>query len=1058
MAVRQFSHLTVYKHSLHNCSTHSSTATVESTVTNGVELKSDKPAAGKWAIRLFGGLSVSGPESKADRFDTKRSAYLLARLALSNSAEVVRNELADFLWPDDFYDATRLRLRQELVRLRRALGDARNIIWSDTESVGLGGDVEVDVREFLSLFNRWSQERDASERESLCRTALSLASKELLAGFDEPWINAERVRFNEMRYVLLIDLAAIESAKGEHEAALEAAREAIAIDPYREEGHLVAMKQLGSLGFLTDALAQYQHLKSLLKSEFSELPSDRAETEFQALQQTQQRAAQAAQSFSAEPAYSIPAPMEPIYGRDEMIAHVSRLLSPEESGHRFVTLRGPGGIGKTRVALQVAKELQKRYAGRVGWVSLADLSIPENIPQMLAQVLAIDLGPGADPLQAVCRLIGDKPVLLVLDNLEQLLPKGIEHVKVLLSSCPNLRILVTSRVPLKVAGERSVTVGPLPLLNEEDLLHQPSMVLFLDPLLAEQVIDEPTPEELQLYKEIVDRLEGIPLALQLASGRLHTMSARELKAQLEHRLDLVNPSTDAPDRHRTLRAAIEGSYRALNPELQQIMRRMAVFRGGWDQSAAAFACDLQDPLPAMERLIDSSLVRVDREGKGLRFRMLETIREYILEGMSSVEVEAVHKKHADWLIDLAQWESWRNLDAASLEFFDVIDPELDNIREAARYCLDHDLDRAVKIGVAYGKYWLSRSLIRESIAFYKELFDKLDPDLVSEDVAKAAFSYAMTLYLAQAFAPGDIGFDISKRTEKLLKSCGFEVEVAMCWVHQSRTSYVAGDMETSLELLRRAQQRFRELNSMSELAQATQTVAMMHYFQGKVQEAIDGMEEALELLGDLQIPFHQVQTSMMLAFMYLETGEIEKSKTQAYKALNLADSFRLRHFKPMIQEVCGKVAYAEGDLPLAAEWFRTSAKNWEVFGNTYQYADQLNLLARVQLARGESSEALPLLKLASELLMSKNMVAVVPCILISASKAHLVLGNIELAARLMGAYKNVEATARDASLATEIAYVQVVVDELQEKLGSARLDAIMKDAPGLEDALKEAFG
>ncbi len=1015
-----------------------------------------KAAKANWALNLFGKLSVVGHSQSLDQFSTKRSTYLLARLALSHRRAFTRTDAAELLWPDDFFDATRLRLRQELTRLRRSLGPARDILHTDEEWIRLAGDeLEIDVRSFEEFFQAERKERNPELREGYCREAIALSTEPFLEGYEEDWIDVERARLAQIRYSILIDLAGLQSSRGDHEAALATANEAIVVDPGREAGHLLAMQELGKLGHPSDALGQYQQLKRVLRDEYAEAPSQDAERVASELREPKLAVEPRAVGDGLN--FTVPASTEPIYGRDEMLNHLRRLLDPNESAHRLVSLIGPGGIGKTRLAMQAAMLLRSSYSCRVGWINLADIGDPASIPTAVAAALGVTLGPSSDPAERIAALLPTEPTLLVLDNLENLVPDGLTHVRALSEARPALRLLMTSRVALNLAGERLVTVGPLPLPKEEDSIEQPAIRVLLEGLLAEPDFKEPDRTEFAVLRQIAEKLEGIPLALQLASGQLRVVAPSDLLGQLGMRLDIVNRRVDAPERHRTIRTTIAGSFQVLPPDLQKVMGRLSVFRGGWNQAAAASVCEFEDPLPALETLLDYSLIRVDREDKGLRFRMLEGIRDYVMETIPAGDLSEAHAKHAQWLIHLGRPEMWRDQTAETLEHFKTIDLERDNIREAARYSLEHDLESAVALGATFGSYWVSRSLVREAKAFYAALFEHL-PDLpVTASLARVSYCEAQTLYILQAFTPGDSGLGVSQRTARLCQETGLDVEYAMCLVQQSRTEFMAGQFDESLALISEAEKLLEKLDSPHDLATANQNRAMVLYYQGQVRVAIANMEAAMSLIGVAKVPFHQVQNSMMLSFMYLEVGELSKSKDSAYRALELAESYGFSQFIPMIQEACGKVAQAEGDLDLAAQWYRVSASSWDVFGNVYQHADQLHLLARVHLARKDPQAALPLITEAARMWEGKGMVAVVPCTLTSMAKTYLLLGDARQAARYMGVVKAIPTPTRDSGMASEATYVAEIVQDLEAALGADEVVKIFADSPDLETALQEAF-
>ncbi|HEY3780949.1 MAG TPA: BTAD domain-containing putative transcriptional regulator [Fimbriimonadaceae bacterium] len=1005
---------------------------------------------------MFGKPKVTGNGVCLDQFDTKRAVYLLARLALSQRKAIARSDAAEMLWPDDFFDATRLRLRQELSRLRRRLGPARVIVETDDEWVRLvDQDLDVDVKLFEELFEATFQENDPVLREEYCLKALDMSADPFLAGYEELWIDAERVRLGEMRHRLFLDLAALQAQRGDHEASLASARRAVDLNALNEAGHLLAVQALGALGHVSDALGQFQQLKRSLREGLSQVPSEEALRAVSALSKGAAKIPQP-RPVGTGLTLHVPAPSEPIYGREEMVKHVARTLDPTQTTHRIVCLTGPGGIGKTRLAAQIALELQGAYGNRIGWVSFADISDPANIPAALALQLGVILAPNTDPLERVAALMPREPVLLVLDNLEHLVPEGLGSLKTLAESGSNLRLIVTSRVALNLSGERLVRVEPLPIPTENDTLDQPAMRIFLDPLFAEQGFSEPSQNDWALLRQIAKKLECIPLALQLASGRLRSVTPEDLLGQLDQRLDILNKRSDAPERHRTIRASIAGSFQVLDPKLQQIMGRLAVFRGGWNQSAAAKVCELDDALPALEQLLDYSLITVDREDRGLRFRMLETIRDYVHQEISLEDLRLAQARHADWIIDLGQPDSCRSIDAKSFEQLKIIDPEQDNLRAAARYCLENDLEKAALLGATFGKYWTTRSLITEALRFYSDLFEHLEELPVTKDLARASFEHATLCYITNAFHSNDIGPAVSERTRKLCQEAGLDEELAISRLHEARILQIFGDMDGCFAAIEDAEVRLRELGS-SYVGVAMHARAQNYYYQGNTQEAAALLEEVANILGTAEAPFYLVQTSMLLAYVYVEAGEIKKAREHSHRALSMAELHGDRRFTPMIQEVCGKVSEAEGDLDKAEQWFRASVSGWVFFGNTYQQADVSLVLARVHLAKNEPENALPLIREAVRLWQGKGVQRILPKALRSAARAYLQMGKATQAARFLGAVKSMKDPSSDSGLASEIGFMEDIQTDLAKLLAPDELANIYALAPDVETALQEAF-
>lgn len=1011
-----------------------------------------------WSLSLFGKLRLSGESFSIDQFDTKRSAHLLARLALSHRHAISRADAADFLWPDDFYDATRIRLRQELSRLRRALGPARAILDTDEEWIRLADqDLRIDVAVFENLFKQARLATDPEIQLNLYQQALDMSSQELLYGFSETWIDMERRRLGEIRYAVLVDLASLKSKAGEHAVALDLAQAAIEKDPLREAGHLLVMQELGQLGHLTDALDQYQQLKRLLRDETQTTPSEAADRLAETLRQTSPPRLEP-RSVAGELTYHVPAPTEPIYGRESEIANLKNLLGGADSKVRLLTLTGPGGIGKTRLANEVASELASAFDGRVAWIPVADLSDASLIPYVVVKALGITIGQSADPMDRLMALLPRDPMLLLIDNVEQLLPEAASVIKEIAESRPNLRILVTSRVALNLAGERIVPVPPLPIPGKLDSIDQPALRIFLDPLLAEQGFQLPGEEVMAIIRQIAGRLEGFPLALQLASARLRTMSAADLLGQLDNRLDaLINRRSDAPERHRTLRAALSGSYQALDPQLQNALGRVAVFRGGWTQQAAARVCGLEDSLPILEGLLDASLIRVDREDRGLRFRMFETIRDFALQSLTEEERMDAHREHTDWILELGLPIIGRIADDQSIEYFKVIDPEIDNLREACRFTLEHDWERGAKIGGTFGLFWYSRGLGREALRFLAELLNHRNEISLTADLARSAYARSQLLQASHIVTPGSEGPPAFEIAAELCEAVGLRVERAMIKTHVAHTLIAAADMDGALRLIEEAASELDPEVEPRVVAFVKHGAAAVMYYQGRLEEAIELMRQARETFDTYPAPFSQVQNLQMLAFLYYELRDLEKAQELASLALQEAEVVGSKHLIPMCQEVLARVALDLRDYDLALRWAQASADGWEAYGNMFQFTDQIQLIGRIEVEMGDYRAGLGHIGLAAKQFKRMGIVPFIGLALHGAAKAWLGLGEAEKAARILGATNKSRKPMGEEDRGTELAYVTGIMAALQDMLGEARLKEILANSPSVDEIMQEEF-
>jgi predicted ATPase/class 3 adenylate cyclase len=378
---------------------------------------------------------------------------------------------------------------------------------------------------------------------------------------------------------------------------------------------------------------------------------------------------------------NLPVPLSSFVGREREVTEVVSLVRDEEA--RLVTLAGPGGTGKTRLALETAGELVSDFGAGVFWIGLAPVRDPGLVVDTIAQTL------GAK--QELAAHVGDKQLLLVLDNLEQVVESAVE-LAALLRDCPNLRLLVTSRELLRVDGE---LVYPVPALAEPEAVE-----LFC----ARARID---PDE--AVAELCGRLDKLPLALELAAARVRVLTPAQILERISQRLDLFRAGRDADPRQQTLRATITWSHDLLSTDEQRLFARMAVFRGGCTLEAAEEVVDAN--LDALQSLVDKSLLRHSEE----RFWMLETIREYAHELLEETDdADAMRCRHADHYLAFAEL-AYTERFYRGLTWVRRLEPEHDNLRAALDHLLDRDPLRHLQLAGALGWFWLARSHFAEGI-------------------------------------------------------------------------------------------------------------------------------------------------------------------------------------------------------------------------------------------------------------------------------------------------------------------------------------------------------
>jgi len=415
---------------------------------------------------------------------------------------------------------------------------------------------------------------------------------------------------------------------------------------------------------------------------------------------------------------ALPQPVTSFVGRERDVDRIRRLLADT----RLLTLTGPGGIGKTRLAVEAARGSSRRFVGGTFFVELAGLREPELLLATIARALGIEYLDGASAIEALSERLGSSETLLVLDNFEHISSAG-PAVSELLAASPTLRVAVTSRTPLHLAGEQEYAVAPLELADPErstspdQLRAIESVALFVERARSVRPAFPMTESSLQAIAEICRRLDGLPLAIELAAARTKVISAETLLLRLEHRLPaLASGPTDAPDRQRTVQATINWSYELLESSERRTFARLGVFVGGFGLAAAAemLRPDVNrhdvDVLEPLSHLVDDSLLYVDHDVAGEpRFRMLEPIREFALAQLSAVELGELRDRHLAYFLGVAEAEQGHERGADQGAWIRRLAVDRDNVRAALAYALkQRDGERLLRLaGALERRFWLA---------------------------------------------------------------------------------------------------------------------------------------------------------------------------------------------------------------------------------------------------------------------------------------------------------------------------------------------------------------
>jgi predicted ATPase/DNA-binding SARP family transcriptional activator len=676
------------------------------------------------SLTLLGPFQVTW-DDRPVAFATGAARALLAYLAVEADRAHPREHLAALLWPEAAREGAATNLRQTLARVRRALPPppappALEVTRQDLRFRPEGAAVDVARFEELVAACTGHAHADAARCPACLerlRAAAALYRGEFLQVLSleqsqpfEEWTLFRREQLHQAALEALHTLARGHEARGEFEAMRRCAVRQLALDPYREEAHRQAIGALASAGQHREALAQYAACRRVLAAELGVEPA--TETEALAERIRTGRFAPpavphaAAPAPAAPPAGHLPAPRTALLGRAAEVAQVRSLFagSPDSPAARLVTVTGAGGVGKTSLALHAADALRGGFPDGAWLVELAPLADPALVPATAAAALGVR---GTAPLEALAGALADKTLLLVLDNAEHVLEACASLADRLLDACPGVRLLVTSREPLRVAGEWLLRLGPLAVpepaeaTSPDALAASPALQLFAERARAVAPDFRLTRHNAAAVGRVCARLDGLPLAIELAAARARVLAPDQIAARLDDALHLLTGGRrGAPTRQQTLRATLDWSLALLTAPERALFRRLAVFAGGFTLEAAeavgagpdgaegpdAAGVEAHDVLDLLTRLVDKSLVGAAPPPDGAaRYRLLETLRQYAQERLAgSGEADAVRDRHAAFYLALAE-QGGEIGETVPPAWLDAAERDHDNLRAALHW-------------------------------------------------------------------------------------------------------------------------------------------------------------------------------------------------------------------------------------------------------------------------------------------------------------------------------------------------------------------------------------
>jgi predicted ATPase/DNA-binding SARP family transcriptional activator/Tfp pilus assembly protein PilF len=973
-----------------------------------------------------------------------KALALLAYLAVTRQPHT-RQALAALLWPDYDPTAARGEVRRMLWVLNKSLGQGWLEVDRETVLLPSQPDLWLDIEQFRKLLAVGHQHgHPAGEVCPACleplTEAVALARGDFMAGFslaDSPDFDTWQTFETESLYRELAGalerLVQLLSQQREalDEQAITYARRWLALDPLHEPAHRQLMQLYAWSGQPAAAMRQYQVCVRVLKEELGILPSAETTALYEAIKANR---LPPPPSVAAPPAHSVaegqtlsqnlkpgmhetealaptleralPAQPTPFIGRQQEVAAVRTLLTQDTSQVRLVTLTGPGGTGKTRLGLQVAAELQDCFADGVFFVPLASLSDPQLLASTIARQLDVREGGSQPVLQLLKSALQEKHLLLVLDNFEQIVTAA-PVIAELLAAAPRLKVLVTSRALLHLRGEYEFLVPPLSLPEQsqawsmEELRQSEAIQLFIERAQATAAGFTLTTENAAAVVEICRRLDGLPLAIELAAARIKLLPPQTLLTRLSNRLKLLTGGAqDMPARQQTLRNTIEWSYSLLDQAEQILFSRLAIFVGGFTLETAEAICSAGnsslDILEGVTSLLNKSLlVPQDSSGDEPRFRMLETIREYALERLvESGQLETLQQQHALFFLVLAEAAKLEVRGPQEVAWLDRLDAEHDNLRAALDWstALGDRVEIGLRLAEAMWRLWWVRGYWGEGRRWLEALLARTSArtsarasilDRAGRLARKLSDYQAARAYHAESLAIwrtlGD-QYGIADALDNLGAAAWSEADytgarrlheeslaiwrtlddprgIAITLGSLGLVAWNQGDYATARQLHEESLAIRRELGDQGGISNSLNNLGAVALDQGDYAAARALLEASLAIRRELGDRWGIAQTFMNLGVVALNQGDAATARALYEKSLAIRRELGARSGIAMCLNNLGEVAWFQGEYATAQALHAESLAIRRELGEKNGIAWSLNNLGLVALDQGDAAAA-----------------------------------------------------------------------------------------------------
>lgn len=884
---------------------------------------------------------------------------LLAYLAINPQVNHRREKLAGRLWPDSTESNARSNLRQALWRLRKAVGE--QVIEAGKSTLRLSKDhpTTIDVVDLERGAERASSSEDWVQWAALYKG-------ELLPGWYDDWVVLERERLEALFTRNMPSALQTMVDERRWDDVLKWAEHWISLGHVPEPAFRALMTAHAALGDAAALASTYERCAQALETDLGVELSPETRSHYESLRSGDHPAVTRRPSAQGpeRPGHNLPAQTTAFIGRErEIEAIVQRFEGPDD---RLVTVTGPGGTGKTRLAFEVVSRLAPQFEHGAWFVALAPLADPDFIPPAIAGVLGVKERGQQAVLGGVKDFLVDRELLLLLDNFEHLI-EGAPVVGELLASAPGLRCLVTSRERLRVYGEHELPLVPLSLPDpaagtaKELLEASDAARLFFERARAAEPDFELTETNSGHIAHICRRLDGLPLAIELAAARMRLFSPEALAERLEDRLGtLTGGPRDAPARQRTLRDTLEWSHSLLSTFEQDLFARFGVFAGGCNLTALQAVCDdIQeyDLVDGLDSLIAKSLVY--REGGPAaepRLRMLETLQEFARERLEAQgDRTQAEQRHARHFAELAQNAAAELEDSDTVEWLERLEADHSNLRAALAWALDHgDVETGLQIVGGMARFWVLRGYLSEGYAAARSALELAGPEVDLEIKTRAVIGAARLAYrqnnIDAASAHYAEGLELSRRLEEA-------AWIANCLIGVGMVETERGIYESVEEKFEEALALYSDVDDLGGMANAILNLAWAAIRTGDYTTAETHLHESLRLCREANDRSGIGFCLSGLGEVYLRVDELDKATEYLDESLTIRESLGDKWGMGATLGSIGWVALRQQNWPRAERRLSESLSLRRELGDKGGMAWCLEKLAEASLATGREARA-----------------------------------------------------------------------------------------------------